>query len=178
MKPKISTAPPAGPKKHAAASRLNGATLARPVPDIPVQWAWHYRALQKLREQLLMERGGLREIAAEPMEPHSLSMADSATDEFDHDLALSQMSSRQDLLNEVDQALKRIQNGTYGICEETGKPIPGARLKAIPWTRFTKVVEARLENTCNLNRPHLGTLGSVRPGATNEPDESEVEDAS
>lgn len=178
MKPKISTAPPTGPKKHAAASRLKSATLAGPVPDIPVQWAWHYRALQKLREQLLVERGGFRETATEPMEPHSLSMADSATDEFDHDLALSQMSSRQDLLNEVDQALKRILDGSYGICEETGKPIPGARLKAIPWTRFIKVVEARLEKTCNLNRPHLGTLGSVRPGAANQPDESAVENES
>ena len=38
---------------------------------------------------------------------------------------------------EIEEALKRIEKGTYGVCELTNKPIPRARLEAIPWTRFT-----------------------------------------
>jgi hypothetical protein len=84
--------------------------------------------------------------------------ADSATDEFDHDLALAQLSAKQNALYEVNQALKRLSDGRYGICEATGKAIPPARLRAIPWARFTQEVEARLEErgqaaSTRVNRP-------------------------
>ena len=98
--------------------------------------------------------------AAEPMEPHSLDEADSATDEFDHDLALSQLSSGQDALYEVTQAISRIHYGTYGFCEETGKAIPAGRLRAVPWTRFSLEVENRLE------RKGATTHARVRKPAT------------
>jgi hypothetical protein len=62
----------------------------------------------------------------------------------------------------VEEALKRILNRTYGLCEETGKPLPVERLKAVPWARFAREVEARLENEGAVKRPHLGALGSVR----------------
>ena len=42
-----------------------------------------------------------------------------------------------DLLNQIEVALQKIENGTYGICEGTKKKIPLARLKAIPWTPYT-----------------------------------------
>src|SRR6266496_3426440 len=110
------------------------------------KWAWHYRVLLSLREHLLKERADRLSEASQPLEPHSMDLADSATDEFDHDLALSQLSAEQDRICEVDEAIKRILNGPYGVCEETGKPIPTARLKAIPWTRFAKEAELRLED--------------------------------
>jgi RNA polymerase-binding transcription factor DksA len=146
------------------------------VKNINPKWAWHYQVLLALRDRLLEERGERRAEAAQPLEPHSMDIADSATDECDHNLALAELSAEQDALYEVDEALKRILNGTYGLCEETGKPIPAARLRAIPWTRFGKEVEVRLENKGLISKPHLGTLASVRGELTGDLEESESEE--
>jgi RNA polymerase-binding transcription factor DksA len=140
------------------------------------KWASHYRVLQELRERLFKEQSDQLSQAAEPLEPHSLSLADSATDEFDHDLALSQLSAEQNALFEIDEALLRILNGTYGVCEETGKPITKERLQAVPWTRFTREVEARLEKEGAIRVAHLGALGSVRGETTGDLAESESGD--
>jgi RNA polymerase-binding transcription factor DksA len=149
-----------------------GSMLGRVNP----KWASHYRALQELRERLLKEQGDQLRQAAEPLERHSFSLADSATDEFDHDLALSQLAAEQNALFEIDEALKRILNGTYGVCEETGKPIAKERLQAIPWTRFVKEVAARLENEGAVKGSHLGTLGSVRGEASGNLEESDAKE--
>lgn len=129
--------------------------------------------LSRLRERLIEERGEHLREAAEPIERHSLHQADSATDEFDHELALSQLSAEQDALYEVEAAMKRITDGGYGVCEQTGKRIPEARLKAVPWTRFREDAEARLEDTGAIIRPRLGTLRSVRANAIEALAESE-----
>ena len=50
--------------------------------------------------------------------------------------ALSLLSQEQDALYEIDEALKRIEQGTYGICELCNKPILHARLEAIPFAWF------------------------------------------
>ncbi len=126
------------------------------------KWAWHYRVLVTLRERLLQDRRERLAEAAQPLEPHSMDPADSATDEFDHNLALAALSAKQDALHEIDAAIGRILNGAYGVCEETGKPIPAARLKAIPWTRFAWEVQARHETDGDIRPAHLGPLGSVR----------------
>jgi RNA polymerase-binding protein DksA len=147
-----------------------------PATRINPKWASHYRVLLGLRDRLLKERGEHLAQSAERLEPHSMDIADSATDEFDHDLALSQLSAEQRALYEVDEALKRIRNGTYGLCEETGEPISAARLRAIPWARFAKAVETRLESKGALHRPHLGALGSVRAVLTGDLEESAPEE--
>lgn len=140
------------------------------------KWAWHQRALLGLRDRLLTERGEQLAAAAEPLEPHNQSPADSASDEFDHDVALGELSSEQDALFEIEEALNRIRSGTYGVCQGTGKPIPPERLKAIPWTRFGREVEARLEREGVVTVPRLGTLGSVREKETGDLRESEPRD--
>jgi RNA polymerase-binding transcription factor DksA len=131
-------------------------------PKIPKRWSWHYRTLARLRDRLIDERGAHLSAGTEPIERHSMHLADAATDEFDHELALSQLSAEQDALYEVEAAMKRITGGGYGICEQTGKRILAARLKAVPWTRFREDVEARLESTGVIARPQLGKLRSVR----------------
>lgn len=88
--------------------------------------------------------------------------ADSASDEFDHNVALAVLSAEQDALLEIDAALNRIRTGTYGTCEATGKPIPAARLRAIPWTRFAHSAEAQQEVAGEIRTPHLGKLGTIR----------------
>jgi DnaK suppressor protein len=95
------------------------------------------------------------------MAGYSLHMADSGTDNFDRDFALSLLSSDQDAIYEIEEALKRIEKNTYGVCELTNKPIPRARLEAIPWTRFTVQAQAQLERDGALRQRRLGALGSV-----------------
>jgi RNA polymerase-binding protein DksA len=63
-------------------------------------------------------------------------MADIGTDNYDWDFTLGLVDSERKLIMEIDSALDRIENGTYGICEGSSKPIPKARLKAIPWARY------------------------------------------
>jgi RNA polymerase-binding transcription factor DksA len=125
------------------------------------RWHWHYRALIKLRERLLRQRAELAAAILEPIESFSLDMADAATDQFDHDVALGLIAAEQDTLFEIEAALNRIRAGTYGLCELTAKPIPAARLRAIPWTRFCQEVEERLEELGVCRPPHLGELKSV-----------------
>ena len=110
------------------------------------------------------------------MESSSLRMGDSGTDNFDRDFALSLLSSDQDAIYEIEEALKRIEKGTYGVCELTDKPIPRARLDAIPWTRFTVEAQAQLEKEGALrSRNRLGSLGSVESGSGVEVDDDDIE---
>lgn len=136
--------------------------------QINPKWAWHYRMLLELRDRLLRERRERLAEAAQPLEPHSMDSADAATDEFDHALALGTLSAEQDVLHEIDAAISRICAGSYGRCEESGQAIPAARLRAVPWTRFAREVEARHERAGGIRPPHLGALGSVRGAPTGD----------
>lgn len=138
----------------------------RALPDdkalsIKPKWKKYYLALAELHDRLLKQMDGLAKESAEQVEGYSLHMADSGTDNFDRDFALSLLSSDQDAVYEIEEALKRIEKGTFGNCELTGKPIPKDRLDAIPWARFTVEAQAQLEKDGTLRHPRLGALGSV-----------------
>jgi RNA polymerase-binding transcription factor DksA len=140
---------------------------------VKAEWQKFYDRLLELRDQLLRQMNGLAKESAQEMAGYSLHMADSGTDNFDRDFALSLLSSDQDAIYEIEEALKRIEKSTYGICELTGKSIPRARLEAIPWTRFTVQAQAQLEREGALRQRRLGALGTVDSvGAT----ESEADD--
>jgi RNA polymerase-binding transcription factor DksA len=128
---------------------------------IKAEWQVFYDRLLELRDQLLRQMNGLAKESAQEMAGYSLHMADSGTDNFDRDFALSLLSSDQDAIYEIEEALKRIEKNTYGVCELTNKPIPRARLEAIPWTRFTVTAQAQLEKDGALRQRRLGALGSV-----------------
>jgi DnaK suppressor protein len=128
---------------------------------IKAEWQVFYDRLLELRDQLQRQMSGLAKESAQEMAGYSLHMADSGTDNFDRDFALSLLSSDQDAIYEIEEALKRIEKGTYGVCELTNKPIPRARLEAIPWTRFTVTAQAQLEKDGALRQRRLGALGSV-----------------
>jgi RNA polymerase-binding transcription factor DksA len=126
--------PPYNPISHKRAGK-----------QITRQWKWHYQALMKLRRRVLEDTlQQINEVGA-PAELDSMQIADSATHEFDRQLANGKLIAEQDLLYETEQAIQRIHNNTYGKCELTGKPIEAARLRAIPWTRFSKEAEAAFE---------------------------------
>lgn len=77
-------------------------------------------------------------------------MADQGSDTFEQSLNLDLAASQRGLLREIDDALERIQNNTYGICELLGKPIKIERLRNTPWARFS--IEAARQLEMN---PHL-----------------------
>src|ERR1700731_2117696 len=81
-----------------------------------------------------------------------MHQADAGSDAYDRDFALSLLSQEQDALYEIDQALKRIELGSYGTCEMSGKPIPRARLEAIPFARFTVECQSQLEKQSKASR--------------------------
>jgi len=150
-----------------------------PCTHDPSQWAWHRQRLQYLRDRLLEDSGLQMAEVSETLEPHSMDIADSATDEFDHDLALSLLTHEQDALYELNAAIRRIEEGCYGICEETGQPIPASRLRAVPWTRHMREVEARLEREGAVSRLHMGAVTSLQgpaPGGLPQIDEPEEDE--
>lgn len=174
---KARTATGAKRKPVTTAAAILGRVVA-PAPrngriKVKPEWAKYYNILLDLRERLVSQMSGLAKESAQEMPGYSLHMADSGTDNFDRDFALSLLSSDQDAIYEIDEALKRIERNTYGICELTGKPIPKARLDAIPWARFTVEAQAQLERDGALRQRRLGTLGSLESTGPVEVEEEE-----
>lgn len=64
-------------------------------------------------------------------------IADIASEINEETLSSVLSEAEIETIREIDVALEKIEDGTYGVCEGTGKKIPIARLKAIPWTRYT-----------------------------------------
>lgn len=100
---------------------------------VPRKWAAHFRRLIEERDRLLARNSS-------PPAPSAVKMddlGDAATDETQRTLAFAAAGATQHTVFEVLEAIRRIEGGTYGICEVTGKPIEAARLEAIPWARFS-----------------------------------------
>ena len=76
---------------------------------------------------------------------HALHMADVATDMYDREFNLGLASNDRELLYRIDEALKRITEHTFGTCQECGKPIAIARLKAIPYVETCLKCQEKLE---------------------------------
>ncbi len=89
---------------------------------------------------------------------YSLHMADQGTDNYDREFALNLVSSEQDILYEIDEAIRRIDSGKYGICELTGEPIERARLKVIPYARYSVAAQSEMERGKTRYRPFGPTL--------------------
>jgi RNA polymerase-binding transcription factor DksA len=114
--------------------------------------------LLQLRDAMVDSMAGVAQDTlrsrAEGSEASAFGMhqADAGSDAYDRDFALSLLSQEQDALYEIDQALKRIELGPYGKCEMSGKPIPRARLEAIPFARFTVECQSQLEKQNKASR--------------------------
>jgi RNA polymerase-binding transcription factor DksA len=91
-------------------------------------------------------------------------MADAGTDTFDRDFALSLVSNEQEALSEIDAAIKRIHDGTYGVCEITAKPISKERLLAVPFTRHSAEAQKQIERNRHHSRTQAGLLGEGEEG--------------
>ncbi len=116
-----------------------------PSAKVPKKFQKYYSMLLDLREHVqsgldLHTQDTLKRSAKDDtgdLSSYSQHMADAGTDNFDRDFALSLVSNEQDALYEINEAIERILNGTYGICEITGQQIKRERLAAVPFTRFS-----------------------------------------
>src|SRR5258708_21835991 len=123
----MSKKPPVRNKPHGtatAASILGGPTTVKVRKNgemkIKAEWTTFYERLLELREQLMRQMNGLAKESAHEMADYSLHMADSGTDNFDRDFALSLLSSDQDAIDESEEPFKRIDRNTYGVCDLIG----------------------------------------------------------
>lgn len=108
-----------------------------------------------------------------------MHQADAGSDAYDRDFALSLLSQEQDSLYEINEALKRLEMGTYGICEMSGKPIPEIRLEALPFTRYTVECQAQLErdNMGGRYRRPVRSLFGLEDSADGDDDSGDDEES-
>lgn len=132
--------------------------------DVPADLKKFYDLLIQLRDHV---KHGLTAHAEETLKRsskddagdlsgYSQHMADAGTDTFDRDFALSMVSSEQDALQEIEAAIDRIFDGTYGICEMTGKRIRDERLMAVPFTRYSMKTQEQIEKNTYRGRSQQG----------------------
>lgn len=137
--------------------------------------------LVQLRDSMLDSMMGVAKDTlrsrAEGSEASAFGMhqADAGSDAYDRDFALSLLSQEQDALYEIEEALKRIDLGSYGTCEMSGKPIAHARLEAIPFARYTVECQAQLEKQNKFARTRT-PVTSLFGLTDEEPQESEEEE--
>lgn len=74
-----------------------------------------------------------------------LHMADVGTDNYEQEFTLSLMQNQEQALGEIGAALERIQDGTFGRCEECEEDIPSARLEALPYARYCVACARKME---------------------------------
>lgn len=77
-----------------------------------------------------------RQDAAGDLSSMPIHMADLGSDNYELEFTLGLIEGERAILKEIDEALERIREGSYGLCLATGKPIGKARLRAKPWARF------------------------------------------
>jgi RNA polymerase-binding transcription factor DksA len=116
-----------------------------PAPAIPARWRWHYRALLALRDELRAGSATRETALRVAREAGGNDFTDVAVDEEEDRLAVAELGAEAAELAEVEAALGRLAAGTYGRCAETGRPIAAARLRALPWTRWSAAAAARRE---------------------------------
>ena len=148
---------------------LGGGQKRKINPD----WRQHYEHLRELREQMMDSRRTLASDAKEERSNYSIHMADAASDTYDTDWALSMLSSDQNALYEIEQAINRIENGSFGKCELTGQEIEPERLTAIPWTRFSMEAQRQLEADGSIPKTRL----AERRGLSDSEDAAEAGEA-
>lgn len=100
------------------------------------------RELERIRQQLLEERAALLKLfhheveESRQLEETVEDPIDQATTSYQRDLALTFSSSDYERLAAIEDAIERLDAGTYGVCGTCGEKIAEARLKALPWTQF------------------------------------------
>jgi len=138
--------------------------------QVPEKFRRYYRLLVDMRDALhkglafhsesALKKSGKDD--AGDLSGYSQHLADAGTDTADRDFALSLISNEQEALKEIADAIDRMKKGSYGTCEITSKPIPAARLIAVPFTRYSLEGQKDLERNRRAHRRRGGNpLGEI-----------------
>lgn len=143
-----------GPK--AAATRPLGqhGGVEAELPELKLKTPFNKKELEHFRQILLKKRaelvGDVSGLESEALRGQSGSlsnipshMAEQGSEAYDQALSLDLAAADRKIIREIDDALQRIADGTYGVCEHTGKPIRMERLEELPWARYS--IEAARE---------------------------------
>lgn len=163
--------------KAASLSDILGLSLGKatrrpamiPEEEVPEKFRRYYKQLLELRTHVLTKLGEHTEETlmksakddSGDLSGYGQHMADAGTDTFDRDFALSLVSSEQEALSEIEAAIKRIHDGTYGICEVSQKPIAKERLHAVPFTRYTAEAQKDVERHSHRTQQRGGLFGDA-----------------
>lgn len=132
---------PDSPAKHPAAGVKTNLTKDELV---------HYRSLLlEKRHEILGDVGTMESEAFKQgsnLSNMPIHMADVGTDNFEQEFTLGLIESERQILREIQDALRRIEDGTYGVCQGTGLPIPKVRLEAVPWAKYSLEYARALES--------------------------------
>lgn len=112
------------------------------------------RILETLQARLKGDLNQMTDEALKRNQPESsgsqsnmpLHMADLGTENYDQEFTLSLIANEQATLDQIQEALHRIDRGEFGVCDECGNSIARARLQALPYTRHCIECARRLEN--------------------------------
>ncbi len=174
-KPTKEAAAPKAAKKPATKSSNGAGTPAKLTPFLEKQ----RERLLILKDTLLDSMNGVARDSlrngGDSESAFGMHQADAGSDAYDRDFALSLLSQEQDSLYEIDEALKRIESGTYGNCEMSGKPIMKARLEALPFTRYTVECQAEIEKRGRYqkhNQPVASLFGLTDDDGDGDDDDS------
>jgi RNA polymerase-binding transcription factor DksA len=113
---------------------------------------YYKKKLLALRRDVLSQIDGLEEdstsqpgdIGGAP--GYGMHLADAASSSHERDISMGVASYSRELLFEIDEALSRIEDGSFGICLGSGEPIPKERLEAVPYTKYTREYQEKLDN--------------------------------
>jgi DnaK suppressor protein len=181
----------AAPKKSAPKKSTKKTPVSTPKTRLSKAELEHFRQLllQKLHEIVgavnWIENEALKKSRAEDSGDLSnmpIHMADIGTDTYEQEFSLGLMDSERKLVREILDALKRIDRGTYGICEGTGQPIPAARLEANPWARYCVEYASLIEQGKAAAHPEgrwwnvMSGFGIEEEGDFDEEEDEETDD--
>lgn len=105
------------------------------------------KRLEELHSQLTQSLKGTAAEVKKPDETtgYSQHQADQGTDDFDRTISLEVTTREFNLLKQIERALEKITEGTYGVCDITGDEIPLARLEAVPYATMTVKAQEQIE---------------------------------
>jgi len=149
--PRVAKLPPPSTARASGTRLRAGAVAAKAESAVPAEPPLTRAEVAEFREMLLQKRAQIlgdvstlqdealnknRRDAAGDLSSMPIHMADLGTDNYEQEFTLGLIESERAVLQEIEEALDRIRDGTYGLCIATGKPIGKARLRAKPWARY------------------------------------------
>ena len=140
-------------KKSVKRAKETGIVIKKVIKKMNPKFEVYKKLLLKTKEQI---SGDIRHLSDDntgsandgggDISGHALHMADVATDMYDREFALGLAANDRELLSHVNQAMSRIEEGTFGVCLECKKPIAATRLKALPYTKTCLKCQEKIES--------------------------------